>query len=144
LFDVLEHLDDDLLAIKQVAKMLKPGGKLFITVPAHQWLWSRLDTIAAHKRRYSKQLLIKTIENNELKVVEVRFFFIVILPLLFLRHILNRDDKQVATNNEIHQKITINPIINNLLLGISRLENRLSKWLPNTAGGSLLLIAVKR
>ena len=60
LFDVIEHLDDDVRAINEVTTMLKPGGKIFITVPAHQWLWSRIDAVANHKRRYSIKSLLNS------------------------------------------------------------------------------------
>lgn len=143
MFDVLEHLEDDINAIHQVSKMLRPNGKLFITVPAHQWLWCREDSIAAHKRRYSKEKLIQVIEAEGLRVVEAQFFFIGILPLLYLRHLLNKDFTGKVTEIEINTGVHINPILNKLLLSITRFENLCSKYLPNIAGGSLLVVAEK-
>ena len=124
--------------------MLKPNGKLIITVPAHQWLWSRDDAIAAHKRRYSKKMLIHKAEEANLEILDVKYFFITILPLLYLRHLLNRDSEDEITDDERRQGFHINYLINKLLLILTMFENKVSKYLPNIFGGSLFLIGVKK
>ena len=53
LFDVLEHITDDMRAIQEARRVLKPGGLLLITVPLHSWLFSAHDRANGHKRRYS-------------------------------------------------------------------------------------------
>jgi SAM-dependent methyltransferase len=53
--DVIEHVEDDVAALKAMATALKPGGQILITVPAHQWMWSAHDVVNHHKRRYSKK-----------------------------------------------------------------------------------------
>ncbi len=143
MFDVLEHLEEDVHALQQVSKMLKPGGKLFITVPAHQWLWSRDDAIAAHKRRYSKKALVATVESAGLLVHDMQFFFISILPLLLLRRLLNSDRRTLVTEQEREAGIHIHPVMNQLLLKLTQLENHFSRWLPNVAGGSLFCVVKK-
>src|SRR5688572_11907656 len=55
-FDVLEHVDDE-RALAELHRVLQPGGHLFLSVPAHAWLWSARDTLAGHRRRYSRGLL---------------------------------------------------------------------------------------
>ena len=52
-FDVIEHIDDDVAALKEIHKALKPGGGILMTVPRHMFLWSAVDTTAHHKCRYS-------------------------------------------------------------------------------------------
>lgn len=56
-FDVLEHIEKDKDALKEWYRVLKPGGKLILTVPAHQWLWSGHDVSLHHFRRYSRKEL---------------------------------------------------------------------------------------
>ena len=53
-FDVLEHLDDDVAVLRQLRELLSPGGALMLTVPAHRSLWSYFDVGAHHRRRYER------------------------------------------------------------------------------------------
>ena len=50
--DVVEHLDDDVEALREIRRVLSPGGKLLMTVPAHAFLWGDQDEVNLHKRRY--------------------------------------------------------------------------------------------
>lgn len=144
LFDVLEHLQEDVLAMKRIHSMLKPDGRVILTVPAHQWLWNRDDAVAAHKRRYTAKSLKIVMEKSGFKVLHARYFFVSILPLLFLRRIVNADNKSIVQKKEYDQKIKINRLTNFILLKISMLENWLEHWLPNLAGGSIILVARKK
>lgn len=54
LFDVLEHLDDDLAALHELRRLLKPQGRLLLTVPAFMMLWSGHDVALHHRRRYRR------------------------------------------------------------------------------------------
>src|SRR6266566_9632957 len=63
LFDVLEHLDDDLHALRALREQLRPGGCLLLTVPAHMVLWSDYDVASGHRRRYTRvQLMARLFE----------------------------------------------------------------------------------
>ena len=54
LLDVLEHVDDRADSLKSIAAKLAPGGRILVTVPAYQWMWSAHDVAHHHKLRYSK------------------------------------------------------------------------------------------
>jgi len=79
--DVVEHIDDDRAAIVALASCLKPGGKLLVTVPAHQWMWSAHDELNHHKRRYSKRGLARLIETSPLKLQAIGHFNSLLFPL---------------------------------------------------------------
>jgi SAM-dependent methyltransferase len=55
MLDVLEHLKDDRASVEVAASLLKPGGILICTVPAHMWLWTKFDEDHHHFRRYSRR-----------------------------------------------------------------------------------------
>ena len=60
---------------------LKPGGKLVMTVPAHQWMWSAHDVVNHHKRRYSKRALKRLIESSPLRLEAIGYFNSLLFPL---------------------------------------------------------------
>lgn len=144
MFDVLEHIKGDDFALQNVNKSLHKSGKIVLTVPSHMWLWNRSDAIAGHKRRYTKKELINKLEGNGFVILKARYFFMSITPLLFLRTILNRDDKSEVKDAEFNNDMSINPVFSDVLLFISRVENKINHLLPNIFGGSLLIIAEKK
>lgn len=144
LFDVLEHIEEDELALYNARQMLNNDGTIILTVPAHMWLWNRSDAIAGHKRRYTKKELTELLKKNGFEIIIAKYFFISIIALLFLRTLINRDNKKNVSNEEFDKNIFINPLLNKILLFITRIEHRIDKILPNIFGGSLIVIARKK
>src|SRR5207253_9325776 len=62
--DSLEHLQDDMLALKNWNRLLKPGGELYVFVPAFMYLWSKHDVVNQHFRRYTAVELKRKMEEN--------------------------------------------------------------------------------
>lgn len=86
LFDVLEHFQDDLVALRSVHSLLEDGGYAVITVPAFSFLWAEHDELAHHKRRYTKPLLQKRLAESGFSVVRASYFNILFfLPIFFIR-----------------------------------------------------------
>ena len=79
--DVVEHIDDDRGALAGLARCLKPGGKLLVTVPAHQWMWSAHDELNHHKRRYSKAGLKQLIAGSPLRLESIGYLDSLLFPL---------------------------------------------------------------
>ena len=61
LFDVLEHIEDDVAALRRVHTLLRPGGRLVLTVPAYPLLYSADDAVAGHFRRYTRTTLLSAL-----------------------------------------------------------------------------------
>lgn len=81
LLDVIEHLDDDVAAVREAARVTRPGGRLLLTVPAHQWLWSPHDEINHHRRRYSRAGLVGALSAAGWANIEAAHFNFLLLPL---------------------------------------------------------------
>ncbi|HEX2595672.1 MAG TPA: class I SAM-dependent methyltransferase [Luteimonas sp.] len=67
-FEVLEHIEDDVAALRQWASWLKPGGHLLLSVPAHMRLWTARDTWAGHVRRYARDELAARLREGGFEV----------------------------------------------------------------------------
>ena len=143
MFDVLEHLDDSTRALSQIKSILHDDGKLILTVPAHMWLWSREDKIAEHKLRYTRSTIRDVLNASGFQVIEIKYFFIFILPLLWLRTIMHSDSGADVMEDELQTEISLNPLLNKILLGLCRAENWMRAYLPNVFGGSIMVVAKK-
>jgi SAM-dependent methyltransferase len=78
--DVLEHMDDDVEGLRTIAALLAPGGQLVVTVPAYDWLWSGEDVISAHRRRYTRESLLRAARDAGFEVLFASYFFASVLP----------------------------------------------------------------
>jgi SAM-dependent methyltransferase len=83
-FDVLEHIRDDGAVLAEMARALRPGGGLLLTVPQHPRLWSPADQQAGHVRRYTRRELIGKVRAAGFDVVAATGFVSLLLPALAL------------------------------------------------------------
>jgi SAM-dependent methyltransferase len=84
LLDVIEHLPDDLEALRQARAALKPGGLLFVTTPAFQQFWSYNDELAHHLRRYTRADFARLGAQAGLQLCDARYFMFLLSPLYWL------------------------------------------------------------
>lgn len=103
MFDVLEHIEDDIGVLSEIHRVLKPGGRFYVAVPSHNLLWSKEDADAGHFRRYTLHGLSKLLAKAGFVVdYKTYFFAILILPIFLIRALparlglqsSNRDDGQ--------------------------------------------------
>lgn len=135
-YDVLEHIAEDEVVLGQLHRAVRPGGGLAVTVPQHPWLWSRQDDLACHVRRYTAGELRRKVAQAGFRVLELRSFVSLLLPLLWLARARGRARTDPLT------ELRINPAANALLGGVMKMEYLLSRsGIRFPAGGSLLLIA---
>jgi len=88
--DVIEHLADDLAALRELRRVVAPGGALLITVPAYQWLWSGHDVVNHHHRRYTRRSLLQVAEQAGWESVRTTYFNSLLLPVAILLRCLER------------------------------------------------------
>lgn len=140
-FDVIEHIEQDELTLKNLATALKPGGSLLISVPQHQWLWSHTDEIACHVRRYSRQELVTKIKEAGLVVEHTTSFVSLLVPLMWL----SRKQSQAKHDDDPQAELKIPGWLNKCLEAVMKIEFALiNAGLSLPAGGSLLVVARKR
>ena len=135
-FDVIEHIDDDRAALASIARRLKPGGRLVISVPAHQWMWSAHDVVNHHKRRYSKRALGRLFEDSPLELEALGYFNSILFPVAVASRLASRLSGSDDSN------LTLPPApVNYLLERAFAAERRLIGRVPLPPGLSLFAVA---
>lgn len=148
LFDVVEHIQDDHAFMSDIFRHLIPGGRVYLTVPAFQWLWSHEDVQAGHWRRYTLNNICALLDNSGFQVEFATYFFaFLILPIFFSRVLPFRF--YLARKTDIHQTLhhdhqIVNPIANRLISWFRNRElARIAVGRPLKLGGSCLVVARK-
>ena len=118
--DILEHLDDDLAALEEFRRILKPGGQAVITVPAFQFLWSEHDVALMHRRRYVAAQVAALAERAGFRRLHLGYALSLLFPLS-----LGRLLKRRAVDENREPQAQIKPIprwLNAALIHFQRLE----------------------
>jgi len=97
--DVIEHLDDDVAALRELRRVLVPGGRLLITVPAYTWLWSGHDVINHHRRRYTRRSLQAVAERAGWEQVRTTYFNSLLLPVAIVLRVLDRVNRRTTESS---------------------------------------------
>jgi len=135
LTDVLEHIDDDLATLEALRERLKPGGRIVLTVPAFQFLWSQHDEELHHKRRYRRYPLIRLAESAGLKVDYISYCNFWLFPMIASVRLLQMV-LQLKMNDHEAPSLTIN----RLFKGIFSSEARLIPHMNLPFGVSLIAV----
>ena len=88
MFDVVEHIQDGSGFLQRARALLRPRGRIYLTVPAHRILWSAEDVYAHHFRRYTARSMRRTLEGAGFEVELSTYMFALLpLPILLMRSI---------------------------------------------------------
>ncbi len=131
-FDILEHIEDDDLAVSEVHRTLRPDGTFLIAVPADPRLWSAHDVAVDHVRRYTRETLSSVLHRNGFDIADMDSWNVLLRPLVALR----RRQTSGSDLDDLH------PVVNAGLRALITAERYLPvKSLP---GVSLLVTARPR
>lgn len=149
MLDVLEHLSDDVRALSEVRRVLKPGGALVFSVPAYQHLWSAHDEALHHFRRYEYRDLRKLLRESGFEVYRLSFAMSIMPPIAWLwRKVIlpfqPKRPKHARRHSEGAHLPQLPRVGNQLLVEYLKWEGRIIRRHRLNFGTSLVGIAVKR
>ncbi len=134
--DVIEHVDQPEESLQQLARRVRPGGHLLVTVPAFAFLWSRHDEHHHHKRRYTKGQLLAQLKSAGVQVRLCTYFNTLLFPAIasvrLAKTVTGRDTSDDAMPSER---------TNGLLRRIFAAERSLVGRVPLPFGVSLVALA---
>jgi len=137
--DIIEHVDDDYLALKDIYRVLKPGASVLITVPAFQSLWGLQDEVSHHKRRYLLKELNDKLMACGFVVKQIYYFnYLLFLPIYIARKLIAWLKIKVHSENEINSDF-----INYVMAKIFELDIKTARFIKPPFGVSVLALATK-
>jgi SAM-dependent methyltransferase len=138
--DIIEHVDDDLKALREIARVLRPGGKALIVVPAFPILWGLQDRVAQHKRRYRMGELADRVARAGFAIeVSYYFNFLLFVPIWLGRRLVDIIQPRIQNESQINS-----PLLNRMLSAIFTLDIAVAPVLRPPFGVSILIVAEKK
>jgi SAM-dependent methyltransferase len=139
-FDVIEHCEPESRAVAELARVLRPGGRLLVSVPAYQWAWSDHDVRAGHHRRYTRRRLVEALEREGLELRRTTHAFALVFPMFVAERAVRRLHPPGRGSSRLPQPA---PAADALLRALCRLEARMLTRRDLPFGSSVLAAAVK-
>ena len=135
--DIIEHVEDDGLALREIRRVLQPGGVTLLAVPAFPSLWGFQDEVGQHKRRYRMQPLLERITQAGLVAGE-RFHYNYLLfgPIWLARQIMKHLKHSLHSEGEVNS-----PLMNKVLSAVFSLDVATAPSLAPPFGVSILVVA---
>ncbi|GAB2868453.1 class I SAM-dependent methyltransferase [Nocardioides pacificus] len=145
-FDVIEHCDPEGVAVAELTRVLKPGGHLFLTVPAYQWAWSDFDEENGHYRRYTRRRAVAALESAGLEIERATYAFASTLPLFAAERVARKAKRALrgAGSTQAADVVSLPrtpPVLDRILTGLGRLDDRLLARRDLPFGSSIVVVA---
>ena len=146
-FDVVEHCDPENVALGELRRVLRPGGRLLLSVPAYQWAWSDHDVANGHHRRYTRGRAEAAVEAAGFEVRRATYGFASVFPMFVAERLVRAARHKVARRT--HRPVDVVDVpevgagLEKVLLGLCRWDERVLARRDLPFGSSVFLAAVK-
>lgn len=139
LLDVIEHIENDIKACRNIANALLPDGYLILTAPALKFFWSKNDQFGGHFRRYSKEDLRALAKKSGMKLVECRYFMFFLSPFFWMarRQLSFASSKKKVQDLIYTQNFKLPKTINKILKIVFCLETPIGHFIQFPWGTSI-------
>jgi SAM-dependent methyltransferase len=138
-FDVIEHIREDETVLHRCRDALKQDGGIILTVPQHQWLWSDVDDLSHHVRRYSRKELKTKLDHAGFDVLFIGSYTTLLLPLMALSRLRKRNKENLDA------ELRVSPLINAVFRRALDAEVSITlSGISLPVGGSCVAVARRR
>jgi SAM-dependent methyltransferase len=145
-FDVIEHCDPEDEALRELHRVLEPGGRLLVSVPAYTWAWSDHDVANGHHRRYTRPRAVAALEGAGFSVRRATYGFAGVFPAFVAERAVRSARHRIARRTDRPADVVdvprVHPAVEKVLLGLCRLDERVLVRRDLPFGSSVFLAAV--
>lgn len=147
-FDVLEHCEPERLALSELARVLAPGGRLLMSVPAYTWAWSDFDEENGHHRRYTRTRAVEAVRDAGLEPLRSTYAFASVFPAFVSERLARRIRTAVSRADsrrpaDVVSLPEVSPRIAALLRRLCRIDRRILRT-RNLPFGSSVVVAARK
>jgi SAM-dependent methyltransferase len=140
-FDVLEHCEPEHRAMSELTRVLRPGGRLLMSVPAYQWAWTDHDVQAGHHRRYTRSRLVTAVEQAGLTVRRATYAFSAVFPFFVAERVARR--VRSRSSSRARALTPVSGPVDRLLMAMTGFDRWMLARRDLVVGSSIFLAAVK-
>jgi SAM-dependent methyltransferase len=144
-FDVFEHCDPEDVALAEVRRVLRPGGRLVMSVPAYSWAWTDFDVANGHHRRYTRPRAVAALEQAGFSVDRATYGFASVFPMFAAERLARRVRRpRVHGPQDVVALPQVPAAVNRALLRLARVDRRVLRRGDLPFGSSVFLAATRR
>ena len=145
-FDVVEHCDPESAVLREIGRVLRPGGRLVLSVPAYQWAWSDHDVANGHHRRYTRARIVDAVTAAGFVVDRATYAFAAVFPMFAAERLARRvrDRGRTSAAADIATVPRVPRPLHHALMGLCRVDEAVLSRADLPFGSSVLVAAHRR